>query len=198
MAKNSKDEAFKKPTLMKITGRTSSITNAFGNGIIPSIQPSDEEIDEALNVLGMTRENVRCAYCGAKATEWDHFHPLIVKKKPTGYITEIHNLVPACGKCNQSKGNKPWKDWMRGNAKLSPKGKMDTKDLNERVQKLEDYENKFKCTVLDFANIPGLSEKWALYWKNHDKLLEKMREYQGLADEIQKDIEDYVNKNVIK
>ena len=31
MAKNSKDEAFKKPTLMKITGRTSSITNAFGN-----------------------------------------------------------------------------------------------------------------------------------------------------------------------
>ena len=55
MAKNSKDEAFKMPTLMKITGRTSSITNAFGNGIIPSIQPSDKEIDEALKVLGMTR-----------------------------------------------------------------------------------------------------------------------------------------------
>ena len=69
MAKNSKDEAFKKPTLMKITGRTSSITTAFGNGIIPSIQPSDEEIDEALNVLGMTRENVRCAYCGV-TEEW--------------------------------------------------------------------------------------------------------------------------------
>ena len=120
------------------------------------------------------------------------------EKKPTGYITEIHNLVPACGKCNQSKGNKPWKDWMLGNAKLSPKGKMDTKDLNERVQKLEDYEKKFKCTVLDFDKIPGLSEKWALYWENHDKLLEKMREYQGLADEIQKDIEDYVNKNVIR
>ena len=196
MAKNSKDGAFKMPTLMKITGRTSSITNAFGNGIIPSIQPSDDEIDEALNSLGMTRDDVRCAYCGAKATEWDHFHPLIVDKKPTGYITEIHNLVPACGKCNQSKGNKPWKEWMLGDAKLSPKS-LKVKDLKDRVKKLKEYEKKFKCTTLDFAKIPALSKKWGLYWENHDKLLKKMHEYQKLANEIQKVIEDYVNKNVV-
>ena len=43
----------------------------------------------------------------------DHLRPLVKDKEPTGYISEIHNLVPSCGKCNQSKGNKEWKAWMR-------------------------------------------------------------------------------------
>jgi endonuclease I len=47
----------------------------------------------------------------------------VLKKKPTGYISEIHNLVPACGKCNQSKGNKEWRQWMLSDATLSPKTK---------------------------------------------------------------------------
>ena len=45
------------------------------------------------------------------------------KTPATGFITEIANLVPACGKCNQSKGNKPWRDWMLSGAKLSPTGR---------------------------------------------------------------------------
>jgi NAD-dependent SIR2 family protein deacetylase len=93
---------FKMPTPVKITGRTSSITNAFVNGIIPCIAPAEEEIREVLEVLGMNAA-IRCAYCGNNYTEWDHFRPLIHNKRPTGYISEIHNLVPACGKCNQSK-----------------------------------------------------------------------------------------------
>ena len=64
---------FRMPTPVKIIGRTSTITNAFVNGIIPVIEPSDEEIDKALNVLGMTRDTICCAYCGDTYTEWDHF-----------------------------------------------------------------------------------------------------------------------------
>jgi hypothetical protein len=30
---------------------------------------------------------------------------LVEEKEPIGYISEIRNLVPVCGKCNQSKGN---------------------------------------------------------------------------------------------
>ena len=68
----------------------------------------------------MDESNFRCSYCRDAASEWDHFRPLVKDKQPTGYITEIHNLVPACGKCNQSKGNKDWKTWMLGDAELSP------------------------------------------------------------------------------
>ncbi len=38
-----KKSVFRMPTPVKITGRTSSITNAFVNGIIPVIEPTDDE-----------------------------------------------------------------------------------------------------------------------------------------------------------
>lgn len=54
----------------------------------------------------MKRETIQYAYCGEQYKEWDHLNSLVENKRPTGYILEIHNLVPACGGCNQSKGNK--------------------------------------------------------------------------------------------
>ena len=112
---------FNMPNPVTIMGRSSSITNSFVNGIIPVIEPTESEIREALKILEQNEDDVRCVYCGDKKTEWDHLHPLIINKKHTGYITEIANLVPACGKCNQSKGNSNWKDWMISNAEKSPK-----------------------------------------------------------------------------
>ena len=98
---------FAMPKPVRITGRSSSITNSFVNGVIPVVVPSEAEVREALEILGML-ERVTCSYCGDTSTEWDHLRPLVDKQRPTGYISEIHNLVPACGKCNQSKGNKHW------------------------------------------------------------------------------------------
>lgn len=177
---------FKMPTPMKIVGRTSSITNAFVNGIIPVIEPTDEEIEDALFTLGMNKESIRCSYCGDKYTEWDHFHPLIINKLPTGYISEIHNLVPACGKCNQSKGNKNWKKWMLSDASLSPKTRQ-IPDLDKKIKKLEDYESKYKPIIIDFENIVG-KEKWAMHWENCEKLHKMMQESQKLSDEIKFEI----------
>jgi 5-methylcytosine-specific restriction endonuclease McrA len=76
------------------------------NSIIPIIVPTNEQVKEALDILGMDHDSFHCAYCGATASEWDHLRPLVLNKKPTGYISEIHNLVPACGKCNQSNDSK--------------------------------------------------------------------------------------------
>lgn len=93
MSKSVLSNAFRMPTPVKITGRTSSITNSFVNGVIPAIMPSNEEIALALEVLGMDASDVRCAYCGDPATEWDHLNAIVRRKRPTGYISEIHNLV---------------------------------------------------------------------------------------------------------
>lgn len=177
---------FKMPKPTGIAGRTSSVTNAFANGIIPIIEPTNKEVNEALKTLGMNSENICCAYCGDTYTEWDHFHPLIRNKMMTGYISEIHNLVPACGKCNQSKGNKDWKDWILSDAALSPKTR-GIPDLEERVKRLEDYELKYQPTIIDFENLIG-TEKWTRYWDTCRELHEMMKNCQRFSDEIKKEI----------
>jgi hypothetical protein len=171
---------FAMPKPVRITGRSSSITNSFVNGIIPVIWPSEAEVAEALAVLGM--EAAVCAYCGDGATEWDHFRPLVVAQKPTGYISEIHNLVPACGKCNQSKGNKNWRDWMLSSARLSPRTRR-VPDIGMHISRLEDFEAWGTPTKVDFESLVG-ADLWAKHWQNHNGILELMREAELTADAI--------------
>jgi hypothetical protein len=178
--------AFRMPSIQTMTSRKTSITNAFVSAIIPSVRPSAEEIDESLRILGMEPSDVRCAYCGDKPTEWDHLRPLVVKRRPTGFISEIANLVPACGKCNQSKGNKPWRDWMLSNAKLSPTGR-GLPNIAERVSRLEAYERWRTPTKVDFASIIP-SDSWERYWSSCEQVNEDMRRCQEVADLIRKQV----------
>lgn len=175
------------PLPVRITGRSSSITNSFVNGIIPVIRPTADQIEEALRILGMDGR-VQCAYCGDLATEWDHLRPLVSGKRPTGYISEIHNLVPACGKCNQSKGNKPWRDWMFGNAPRSPASR-GVAGLNDRASRLEAYEKWGTATRVDFAQVAG-DELWTAHWENHKAILELMQNAESTAREIRRRIAD--------
>ncbi len=173
---------FRMPTSMKITGRSSTITNAFINSIIPVVAPTNAEVKEALSILGMDKKSFQCSYCGDKASEWDHLRPLVLNKKPTGYISEIHNLVPACGKCNQSKGNTDWGKWIVGNAKQSPKSR-EIHNLNARIEKLKSYEAWRAPTKIDFESIVG-KEKWQQHWDNWALVIETMKKSQILADEM--------------
>ena len=164
---------FAMPKAVRISGRSSSITNAFVNGIIPVVPPTVEQVDEALRILRM-EDKVVCAYCGDTASEWDHLRPLVIGKQPTGYISEIHNLVPACGKCNQSKGNKPWRTWMFSSARLSPQTRAVT-GLEERVNRLAAYEEWETPTLIDFALVVG-HELWDEHWQNHAAILQAMKD----------------------
>ena len=173
---------FKMPKQIKITGRSSSITNVFISSIIPVITPTENQVKQALDILEMSSDNFQCSYCGSSATEWDHLRPLVKDKKPTGYISEIHNLVPSCGKCNQSKGNKYWKDWMLSSAKLSPKSKAIT-NLEEKVKRLEEFESWDIPTKIDFEKIVG-SETWQQHWENCEQVQKTMCTAQTLAEKI--------------
>ncbi|MET4158457.1 HNH endonuclease [Agromyces sp. PvR057] len=172
---------FAMPKPVRITGRSSSITNSFVNGIIPVVPPTPEQVDEALRILGM-ETSVVCAYCGDTATEWDHLRPLVVDKQPTGYVSEIHNLVPACGKCNQSKGNKPWRAWMFSSARLSPATRGRT-GLEERAARLSEYELWQPPTRLDFEEVVG-EELWAKHWRNHAAIIAAMRDAEATVELI--------------
>ena len=177
---------------MKITGRSSSITNSFINSIIPVIDPDNDQVKEALGILGMDQDTFQCSYCGSTASEWDHLRPLVLNKQPTGYISEIQNLVPACGKCNQSKGNKSWATWIVSSAKLSPKTR-EIGDLEERIKKLEAYESWLEPTVVDFEAVVG-KEKWKQHWDNWEQVQDTMRQAQELATEINKTIAEAYEK----
>ena len=50
--------------------------------------------------------NCICAYCGVPADTLDH-----VKPRHRGGSTTAGNLVPACQKCNRSKGSEDWLSW---------------------------------------------------------------------------------------
>jgi 5-methylcytosine-specific restriction endonuclease McrA len=170
------------PAPMSVSGRSSSITNAFINAIIPVIGPTEEEELEALRILEIDPRDIRCAYCGDKNTEWDHLRPIITNQEPTGYITEIANLVPSCGKCNQSKGKSHWRTWMEGNAKLSPKTR-GVLDLVARVERLQRYEAWREPRKIDFAKVVG-PEMWQRHRKNWRGVLDLLKTSQDLANEI--------------
>lgn len=174
---------FDLPSRGRVDGRTSSITAAFFQAITPVIPPSNAEVVEALAVLGMASGSCRCAYCGDPRTEWDHFRPIVKGRQPTGYITEIANLVPACGKCNQSKGNKNWKEWMLGEAARSPK-RRGVVDLEERVKRLEAYEIWREPVCIDYPSIVG-AERWSQYRNLLDAAVAHLSEAQKFALELQ-------------
>jgi len=140
----------------------------------------------------MSADTIRCAYCGGHYSEWDHFRPIVKNKKPTGYITEISNLVPSCNKCNSSKGNKKWYEWIESSAKLSPKTR-NVKGLEviiERLKAYEQYTNN-KCICLNFTDIVS-ETKWREHWNNHEKLLDEMRQAQALSNEIKYELGHYI------
>lgn len=173
---------FQMPNAVTISARSSSLTNSFVNSIIPVFHPSQEEIEEALAVLGMTQEHTECVYCGNATTEWDHLRPLVKNRRPTGYVSEIANLVPACGKCNQSKGGSDWRTWMVGPAKLSPRTR-GVADLDSRIASLERYEAWRTPLRVDFEQLAG-DTLWAKHWDNHRRLMDLVCECQVTADEI--------------
>ena len=172
--------AFQMPSVQTMVSRKSSITNAFVNAVIPVIVPTIAEIEQALAILGMDPADVRCAFCGDKSSEWDHLRPLVLNKRPTGFISEIANLVPACGKCNQSKGNKAWRLWIVSGARWSPTGRK-LANVADRIARLETYEKWRPPTNVDFEAILG-REDWEKYWAMWKAVNETLSQCQDVAE----------------
>lgn len=95
---------YKMPTKSDLKGRTSTISNAFAISITPYIRPSEEDLKDYYKSLGI--EEGQCTYCLGIGNGRDHLKPLVSNGMPTGYITDIHNLVPCCQRRNSSKGSK--------------------------------------------------------------------------------------------
>ena len=184
---------FKIPTKSNLRSRTSTIDNAFVISITPWENPKNIEVQWMLNKLEL--DDQQCAYCLTKATSVDHFFPLVSNKLPTGYITEISNLVPCCSSCNSSKGGKYWRDWYLSTDTLDRLISLgfSGEKITQRLKVLESYENS-KRIKLDYEKILG-KEKWHEYLDRKQKLYDLLKEDQAFCDDLLSEINSYLVRN---
>ena len=82
-----------------------------------------------------------CVYCGStEVKRWDHLIPV-----SEGGETVLGNMVPACGRCDDSKQHYPFEEWMFGSARFSPTSRQ-VPDVEERIQRIKAYERNFGYT----------------------------------------------------
>ena len=81
----------------------------------------------------------QCAYCGDEdVRRWDH----LVAVKWCG-DTVLGNMVPACSRCDDSKRDMPYEEWMLSGARHSPKSR-GVPDVEQRVARLRAYAEKYQ------------------------------------------------------
>lgn len=114
-----------------------------------------------------------------------------MNRRPTGFISEIANLVPACGKCNQSKGNKPWREWMQSAAALSPTGR-NKPDVQVRIARLETFERWRAPTCVDFVKLIG-ADAWEEYWSLCESVVAELERSQVVANRIREAVKNAVS-----
>ncbi len=75
-----------------------------------------------------------CVFCGsADVRRWDHLIPVGL-----GGDTVLGNMVLACSRCDDSKGRRPFDEWMRSDAPFSP-ASGGVPDLERRIARLKAY-----------------------------------------------------------
>ena len=191
-----KDKRFKLPAKANLKGRSSTISNAFAISITPYIYPSMEEIENFYEQLSI--KEGQCAYCLGDANSMVHLKPLVTDGLPTGYITDIHNLVPCCSACNSSKGKKDFSTWYLSKSNL---GRLHKRGLsNECIKERYNIISKYMTHVnepLDYREILG-DDLWNEYLFRRKALISSLRENQEFCDKLDKIIRDSIKASIKK
>ena len=83
-------------------------------------------------------EELQCVYCGSpEVKRWDHLLPI-----SKGGETVLGNIVPSCQRCDDSKRDEYFENWIKSNNKCSPKSR-GVKDIDERIRKIKAYVKKY-------------------------------------------------------
>lgn len=170
------------PTKSSLKSRTSTISNAFAMSITPSIRPTKSEIADLYKALQIN--DGQCAYCLGKCNSVDHLHPLVTGGNPTGYITNINNLVPCCSSCNSSKGKKAFEDWYLSDkniARLLAEG-LSREQIQDRYEIIVAFAKKAD-DPLDYKAILG-DDLWNEYLKRKDDLNKALQDNQLFCDKL--------------
>ena len=102
-------------------------------------QFGQKEIAEVLAFFGT--DPPECVFCGSpEVKRWDHLVPI-----NKGGETVLGNMVPACARCDDSKRDLPFEEWMTSNSEGSPKSR-GIKDVDQRVEHINAYVQRYSYT----------------------------------------------------
>lgn len=166
LTRSGKDDFLKRRP--RIKQRITSLASAFVQAVIP--RHDDERSRRLLYVQAGIKED-ECAYCGERASDTDHFRALVKGGRPSGYFHTADNLIPSCGRCNQSKSGAHWRDWIISGAVNSPMTR-GIADLDERILRLTAFEalgNNEAMSPAEMRQIVGPQE-WDDYWSRLDRI----------------------------
>jgi hypothetical protein len=126
---------------------------------------------------------VRCSFCGSSAVRrWDHLVPVM-----KGGEAVPGNLVPACARCDDSKQDFPFEEWMTGDTPASPKSR-ETDRLPQRVALLKAYVRRFDYVLRpledrlsddELADLLTIRSDLAALRERIDSLIARYRERPG-------------------
>lgn len=177
-----KINGFKYPAADQIAGRTSTICRSMACTMLSREACSPKQEIEWLKFF----PEKTCAYCGKKATHLDHLHALIIDRMPTGYGTEVANLVPCCTECNQPKGNMYWEDFMRSDM-CHHVGDLETTDphlaMEKRIAIITEFQKAMAPKKVDIDE--AILYKWKGMLYDFD---EKLKEAQEVLLEIKEQL----------
>jgi hypothetical protein len=181
---------FRLPNAPNLNSRKSTIAKALSDGISPRLRPTESQFEEYSKFFPKKEGGYDCAYCGNSFHYMEHFRPLVIELFPTGYGSDIYNLVPSCKNCNEKKKNDPWIKWM--NDKDNP-GIVDIEAHSRRFAILEQFQDWGESRVIHipYKDLIG-EEKWNEYIKQYRQVLDFLKN----MNELQKEIKNEVNKHL--
>ena len=120
-----------------------------------------------------------CAFCGSSTVRrWDHLEPV-----SQGGETVLGNMVPACGRCDDSKQHLPFEQWMTSDAKWSPNSQ-GVKEIQRRIERIKAYVEHFdyqvrplekRLTKEEFDRLEEIRSRLATLRSDIDKLIADFR-----------------------
>ena len=160
-----KIKGLKYPSADKITSRISTLRRSMACTLMHRDACTPDQEEKWSEFFG----NKACAYCGRPATHLDHLYPMIRDNAPTGYGTDPNNLVPCCEKCNRSKGNMNWEDFMQ--SENCDHTAEDKKTKVERIQILKDFQAAMEAIPQKLD--PSMIQQWETQWNVLEDALKK-------------------------
>ena len=135
------------------------------------------DMDEVLSYL--YRDNApECVYCGSSVVaRWDHVVPV-----NEGGEAVLGNMVPSCARCDDSKGSRPYHEWMVSDVPSSPNSR-GVSDVKKRLRRVEAYVQHFGYITLPLDK--------RLSSREFDRLEKIRARLQALRQEVDSLISDY-------
>jgi len=135
-----------------------------------------KEMSKVLEMLQMVEPE--CIFCRSPGIQrWDH---LVAIRQ--GGETVLGNMVPSCARCDDSKRELDYDQWMISDARNSPKSRR-IADVAERLQRIKEFVRQSKYEVTPVEERLDATER--------ERLAGIRARFQDLRQEVEALIRDY-------